>query len=147
MLRHCVVDENTSIGDNVKIVNKEGILEADHAKTGEQGGGLRGANLGGWVGRSVGRSVGPRMAHSALGGVGQAPGAGVGGGWAGWVRGEHPLCSACPSPWPCPPPPAAAANKMKYILSAAVLSAAGYMIQDGIVVVMRNAIIPAGTVI
>lgn len=33
-LRSCVVDENVRIGDNCRIVNAEGVREADHAKTG-----------------------------------------------------------------------------------------------------------------
>lgn len=33
-LRKCIVDENTTIGDNVKILNKEGVQECDKAETG-----------------------------------------------------------------------------------------------------------------
>lgn len=33
-LRGCVVDENTTIGNGVKIINREGVREADHAKNG-----------------------------------------------------------------------------------------------------------------
>lgn len=141
-LRNCVVDENTTIGDNVQLVNKEGVKEADRSASGGwrvSGGGQGGRRCAErehvpetlcgrvWDGMEscTGciRRTGHRVDH-------------------GWL-----LCHLAPGV-------PARATGLPLLLGASMLRtlrllccADGYMIQDGIIVVMRGASIKPGTVI
>ena len=142
-LRRCVVDENACIGNNVQVINKNGVREADRAADSECGQWWVVVLV--WRGVLVGASgveVLAVMLWPVL--------------FALAVRGRahgrrclhHAAChhhSAAPAPACCYllPTPAYPIALHPPRLSAA----GGFMIQDGIVVVMRNAVIPDGIVI
>lgn len=123
-IRRCVVDENTTIGDNVKILNKEGVQEADRA---EKGALLRAA-----------------LRHAYVAGAGS------------WHAVLCPICCTAKSTRCLLSAPAlkftphACVDARTHLPPPSLPSfptAEGYMINNGIVVVMRGATIPDGTVI